>query len=110
MRKVLRILCGLVQVPHSERLASACRFDPRTAIICNPSFNPSERHASARRPDKVTMTDKSSFRNAMFTGLVEGLGKVAAVQFEAAGLRVAIAPPASMLEGPPQDRCQLGDS
>jgi riboflavin synthase len=46
----------------------------------------------------------------MFTGLVEGLGRVVAVEPEAAGLRIVIAPPASMLAGSDADRCQLGDS
>lgn len=45
----------------------------------------------------------------MFTGLVEGMGTVAASLPEAAGLRLVIAPPAPML-GLNQDRCQLGDS
>lgn len=45
----------------------------------------------------------------MFTGLIEGLGKVAAVLTEPAGLRLVIAPPAVML-GQPDDRCQIGDS
>lgn len=45
----------------------------------------------------------------MFTGLIEGLGKVAAVVTEPAGLRLVIAPPAVML-GQPDDRCQIGDS
>src|SRR6478736_6632540 len=46
----------------------------------------------------------------MFTGLIEGLGRVAAVETEEAGLRVVIAPPAPMLGGSGPDRCQLGDS
>lgn len=46
----------------------------------------------------------------MFTGLIEGLGRVVAVEPEAAGLRVVIAPPAPMLGGSGLDRCQLGDS
>ena len=48
----------------------------------------------------------------MFTGLIEGLGRVVAVDSEVAGLRVVIAPPATMLSGlsPESDRCQLGDS
>ncbi|MEI8380069.1 MAG: riboflavin synthase [Planctomycetota bacterium] len=45
----------------------------------------------------------------MFTGLVEGLGRVVATEPEAAGLRLIIAPPATML-GIEGDRCQLGDS
>ncbi len=46
----------------------------------------------------------------MFTGLIEGLGRVAAVETEAAGLRIVIAPPAPMLGGSGPDCCQLGDS
>ena len=46
----------------------------------------------------------------MFTGLIEGLGRVAALQAEAAGLRLVIAPPAPMLGGEDADRCRLGDS
>ena len=46
----------------------------------------------------------------MFTGLIEGLGRVAAIETEAAGLRLVIAPPAPMLSGGEADRCQLGDS
>ncbi len=46
----------------------------------------------------------------MFTGLIEGLGRVSAVEVEAAGLRLVIAPPAPMLSGGEADRCQLGDS
>ncbi|HUQ68576.1 MAG TPA: riboflavin synthase [Planctomycetaceae bacterium] len=46
----------------------------------------------------------------MFTGLVEGLGTVAAVAPEPAGIRLDIAPPAVMLSGPDHDRCRLGDS
>jgi riboflavin synthase len=42
----------------------------------------------------------------MFTGLVEGMGAVAAISTEAAGLRLEIAPPASMLA----ERSQIGDS
>ncbi|MFO1044669.1 MAG: riboflavin synthase [Planctomycetaceae bacterium] len=45
----------------------------------------------------------------MFTGLVEGLGRVVATEPETAGLRLIIAPPATML-GVEGDRCQLGDS
>ncbi len=45
----------------------------------------------------------------MFTGLVEGLGRVVATEPETAGLRLIIAPPATML-GIEGDRCQLGDS
>lgn len=44
----------------------------------------------------------------MFTGLVEGLGRVAAVVPETAGIRLTIAPPAAMLD--PADPCRLGDS
>ncbi len=46
----------------------------------------------------------------MFTGLIEGLGRVEALQAEAAGLRLVIAPPAPMLGGEEADRCGLGDS
>ena len=46
----------------------------------------------------------------MFTGLIEGLGRVAALQAETAGLRLVIAPPAPMLGGEEADRCRLGDS
>lgn len=46
----------------------------------------------------------------MFTGLVEGLGRVAALQTEPAGIRLVVAPPAPMLSGVEGDRCQLGDS
>lgn len=46
----------------------------------------------------------------MFTGLVEGLGRVFAIESESAGLRLVIAPPATMLAGPELDHCQLGDS
>lgn len=46
----------------------------------------------------------------MFTGLIEGMGTVAAVTSEAAGIRLAIATPASMLTGADSDRCRLGDS
>lgn len=46
----------------------------------------------------------------MFTGLIEGLGRVLATAAEAAGLRVIIAPPAPMLASDDRDRCQLGDS
>ncbi|MBS0204460.1 MAG: riboflavin synthase [Planctomycetes bacterium] len=45
----------------------------------------------------------------MFTGLIEGLGQVAAIEAETAGIRLVIAPPAPMLGAGP-DRCQLGDS
>ncbi len=43
----------------------------------------------------------------MFTGLVEGLGRVAAVVAEPAGIRLAIEPPAEMHAG---ESCALGDS
>lgn len=43
----------------------------------------------------------------MFTGLVEGLGRVAAVIAEPAGIRLVIEPPAAMSAG---ERCALGDS
>jgi riboflavin synthase len=46
----------------------------------------------------------------MFTGLVEGLGTVKAVEKEVAGLRIVIAPPASMVSESARDRCSLGDS
>lgn len=46
----------------------------------------------------------------MFTGLIEGLGQVAAVVPEPAGLRLVIVPPAPMLSGSGTDQCQLGDS
>jgi len=46
----------------------------------------------------------------MFTGLVEGLGRVVAIDSEVAGLRIVIAPPANMLGGQESDRCQVGDS
>jgi len=46
----------------------------------------------------------------MFTGLIEGLGTVAALEPEATGLRLTIAPPALMLGAGDSDRCQLGDS
>lgn len=46
----------------------------------------------------------------MFTGLVEGLGQIVAIDTEPAGIRLVIAPPATMLAGAPADRCQLGDS
>ena len=46
----------------------------------------------------------------MFTGLIEGLGRVGALQAETAGLRLVIAPSAPMLGGEEADRCQLGDS
>jgi len=42
----------------------------------------------------------------MFTGLVEGLGTVTAVDAESAGIRIAIQPPVEMSAGD----CQLGDS
>lgn len=45
----------------------------------------------------------------MFTGLIEGLGTVAAVESETAGIRLVIAPPALMLDVG-VDRCRLGDS
>ncbi len=44
----------------------------------------------------------------MFTGLVEGLGRVAAVVPETAGIRLTIVPPALMVN--PADPCQVGDS
>ena len=47
--------------------------------------------------------------SGMFTGLIEGMGRVVAVQSEAAGVRVVVAPPAEMLGGE-SDRCRLGDS
>jgi riboflavin synthase len=46
----------------------------------------------------------------MFTGLIEGMGRIAALQDEAAGLRLVIAPPAPMLGGVEAERCRLGDS
>jgi len=46
----------------------------------------------------------------MFTGLVEGLGHVAAIQPEPAGIRLIVAPPAPLVGGVEGDRCQLGDS
>jgi len=46
----------------------------------------------------------------VFTGLVEGMGTVTAVTPEPAGIRLDIAPPATMLAGPDHDRCRLGDS
>ena len=46
----------------------------------------------------------------MFTGLIEGLGRIAAVEPEEAGLRIVIAPPAPMLGGSGTECCQLGDS
>ena len=46
----------------------------------------------------------------MFTGLIEGLGRVVATEPEAAGLRLVIAPPASMVGSADTDRCQVGDS
>jgi riboflavin synthase len=46
----------------------------------------------------------------MFTGLIEGLGTVAALEPEATGLRLTIAPPALMLGAGDSNRCQLGDS
>jgi riboflavin synthase len=46
----------------------------------------------------------------MFTGLIEGLGRIVAVEPETAGLRLVVAPSASMISGPDSDRCRLGDS
>jgi riboflavin synthase len=46
----------------------------------------------------------------MFTGLIEGVGSVAAVLAEPAGIRLVIAPAAPLLGGPAHDQCQLGDS
>lgn len=43
----------------------------------------------------------------MFTGLVEGLGRVAAVVAEPAGIRLVLQPPAEMSAS---ERCALGDS
>ena len=42
----------------------------------------------------------------MFTGLIEGLGRILAVEAEPAGVRLAVAPPQAMLGEP----CALGDS
>lgn len=44
----------------------------------------------------------------MFTGLVEGLGRIAALAPEGPGLRLVIAPPAEMVTE--TDRVQLGES
>ncbi len=44
----------------------------------------------------------------MFTGLVEGLGRVAAVVPETAGIRLTIVPPALMVN--PADPAKVGDS
>jgi riboflavin synthase len=44
----------------------------------------------------------------MFTGLVEGLGVIADIVPEPAGLRFVISPPAAMIA--PDDPCRLGDS
>lgn len=44
----------------------------------------------------------------MFTGLVEGLGTVSGMVQEDAGLRLTIAPPASMISR--EDPCRIGDS
>lgn len=56
----------------------------------------------------------------MFTGLVEGLGRVTAIEAEVAGLRLTIAPPPSLLGSAfddsstsvadERDCCRLGDS
>jgi riboflavin synthase len=46
----------------------------------------------------------------LFTGLVEGMGTVAAVTPEPAGIRLAIAPPATMLSSADANRSRLGDS
>jgi riboflavin synthase len=46
----------------------------------------------------------------MFTGLVEGLGRIVAIEPETAGIRLVLAPPVTMFAGPPSDRCQIGDS
>jgi len=46
----------------------------------------------------------------MFTGLIEGLGRLAAVESETAGIRLVIAPPAPMLGNTDAERCQPGDS
>jgi riboflavin synthase len=45
---------------------------------------------------------------AMFTGLVEGMGKITALLPEGPGLRLVVAPPADMLTE--TDRCRLGES
>ena len=42
----------------------------------------------------------------MFTGLIEGLGRILAVEAEPAGVRLAVAPPQAMLG----ELCALGDS
>lgn len=44
----------------------------------------------------------------MFTGLVEGLGKVETIFDEGAGLRITLSPPAEMLSA--ADPCRIGDS
>ena len=41
----------------------------------------------------------------MFTGLVEGCGRVAGLETEGPGIRLTIEPPAGLLDG-----CQIGDS
>ncbi len=46
----------------------------------------------------------------MFTGLVEGLGRIAALTPDGPGLRLVITPPAAMLAGDERNRCQLGES
>lgn len=46
----------------------------------------------------------------MFTGLVEGMGRIAALTPDGPGLRLVIDPPAEMLAGGEANRCQLGDS
>lgn len=45
----------------------------------------------------------------MFTGLVEGLGRVTGIETEPAGIRLSVTPPDSMTHDA-TDRCQLGDS
>jgi riboflavin synthase len=45
----------------------------------------------------------------MFTGLVEGLGRVTGIETEPAGIRLSVTPPDSMTLDA-TDRCQLGDS
>lgn len=46
----------------------------------------------------------------MFTGLIEGMGRVVSVEPETAGLRIIVAPPAPMLSSLGSDCCKIGDS
>ncbi len=46
----------------------------------------------------------------MFTGLVEGLGKVAALEVEPGGLRIELSPPDFMISGGTSESAACGDS